>query len=495
MGALMHCRPCGETLWRDAIFSGLAYGLALWCVPGIGLPLAACCLLPLLRHWQQALDSDAPLPWRRLWLASLLGMLLGQWLTLGYFLPQAPFVMPWVLTVQGLIATLPWLLLPLFRPLLGRHMLWALPALWVGCDWVESSLDWLVPTPLGVTLGAAAPLLPLYAWTGIGGGTLLLLVLQVGVVQAGLNRHGLRLGAAVAGGWLLLGGGLCLSLPPVQDDRAPRPLALVRSGPLTDDNRGELALQDRLLRLSGKAVAAGARLVVWPESALLNGLTEPGAVTETLARWMARRQVGLLAGHLDADHNGVSVRWPDGRLASYHKRWLVPAAEHPYLLGLGPGRLQPGVAASSLPVPEGGRLGPLICYEVLIGRAGVEQVRAGATALLVLANDVDFWNTPARWQLDAMARIRAVETGRDLLRVTSVGSLWHVDAWGRQVWRDDETTPAAHLVWPQWREGLTWYVRYPASLPVLALAGLVAGCLLALGRRYRQRRMLTAVTC
>lgn len=480
MGALMRCRPSRESLWRDAVVSGLAYGLALWCLPGIGLALAACCLLPLLRHWQQALRSAAPPPWRRLGLASLLSMLVGQWLTLGYFLPQAPFVMPWVLTVQGLFATLPWLLLPLFRPLLGRHTLWALPVLWLVLDWAESGLDWLVPTPLGVTLGTAAPLLPLYAWSGIGGGTLLLLLWQVGVVQAGLRR-----GIVVVAGWLLLSGGLWLSLPPVQDDQTARPVALIRSGPLSDDNRGELALQDRLLRLSSRAVAAGARLVVWPESALLTALTEPGPVTQTLVRWTERQQVGLLAGHLDAEHNGVSVRWPDGRLASYHKRWLVPAAEHPYLFGLGPGRLQPGVAASSLPVPEGGRLGPLICYEVLIGQAGVEQVRAGAEALLVLANDVDFWNTPARWQLDAMARIRAVETGRDLLRVTSVGSLWHVDAWGRQVWRDDAAEPAARLVWPQWRQAQTWYVRYPASLPLLALAGLVVGCCVMLGRRYR----------
>jgi apolipoprotein N-acyltransferase len=66
-------------------------------------------------------------------------------------------------------------------------------------------------------------------------------------------------------------------------------------------------------------------------------------------------------------------------------------------------------------------IGSLICYEDLFPSLSRKAVASGAQVLINLSNDVWFDGLPEQALHDVMARLRAIETRRDLLRVSNTG--------------------------------------------------------------------------
>jgi len=65
--------------------------------------------------------------------------------------------------------------------------------------------------------------------------------------------------------------------------------------------------------------------------------------------------------------------------------------------------------------------GSLICYESLFPEEARHRVRNGAQVLVNITNDAWYGTTPAAWQHFQAARMRAVETGRYVLRAANTG--------------------------------------------------------------------------
>ncbi len=81
----------------------------------------------------------------------------------------------------------------------------------------------------------------------------------------------------------------------------------------------------------------------------------------------------------------------------------------------------------------GGRFGVFICYEAIFPDHVRQFVRNGAELLINISNDGWFGRSSARAQHLAMARVRAVENRRWLLRDTNNGFTVSVDPYGRIV--------------------------------------------------------------
>lgn len=464
---------------RAALATGGLLGAAYLCLPYLGPLLAWGALLPLLLLWR---DECRP---GLLAAASALGMGLAQGLALGYFLPFDPGAVSAVLAVQAVTASLPWLALAALcrlTRLRPARALWLLPGLWLINEWAFSFVPDIVPTPLGGTLGGLPGSIWFYGVSGAWGGTLLLVYAQVWLVDA-RQAAGRRLALAVLLMALLnLVGGVMQRLAPPPEPGAG--VALLRTGGrLPEDDI--LPWLDRAMDLSAQAVRVGADLVAWPEAMIPWEIADDDAhpLQQALRSLPERHGVPFVIGLNQAPdpfslYNSAALLQPGERMAQaqiQHKRWLLPQKESAYFFGLGKGWVRPGAESRALAFADraGTRhaIGPLICYEVLVSAAAVAQVRAGAQALLVLANDIEFYATPARWQLEAQARVRAVETGRDVLRVASVGALQHVNAWGRKVLEQEGGAGFAHVA-PQWRDGLGLYVRHPHWLPLLVLCAM-----------------------
>jgi apolipoprotein N-acyltransferase len=153
----------------------------------------------------------------------------------------------------------------------------------------------------------------------------------------------------------------------------------------------------------------------------------------------------------------------------YHKQVLLAFGEYiPFskLLAFLPGMpplqgFTAGDGPRTLDLPEGVRIGALICYEDLmpfLARAFVADKKANL--LLNLTNDAWFGDTVAPWQHARLAQWRAIETRRTLVRVTNTGVTTVVNAKGEML----DTLPLFSTgilkVKAEILESETFYVRF-----------------------------------
>jgi len=129
-----------------------------------------------------------------------------------------------------------------------------------------------------------------------------------------------------------------------------------------------------------------------------------------------------------------------GGLAYYHKAHLVPFGEYMPFTEL----LRGLVAFFNLPMSEFsagasqqapietalGRVGVSICYEIAFGEEIIRRTKQ-ANFLVNVSNDAWFGKSVAPYQHLQIARLRAMETGRPILRATNTGVTAIVDHLGR----------------------------------------------------------------
>ena len=142
----------------------------------------------------------------------------------------------------------------------------------------------------------------------------------------------------------------------------------------------------------------------------------------------------------EAITNSAILVNPDGRqIGRYDKMHLVPFGEYVPWWGL-PGLVHkittevgafvPGARYTVTPSPEGG-IGVFICYEAIDPVIARRLVANGAGVLVNISNDAWYGESAAAYQHLEMARMRALENHRYLLRATNNGVTAVVDPYGR----------------------------------------------------------------
>ena len=168
---------------------------------------------------------------------------------------------------------------------------------------------------------------------------------------------------------------------------------------------------------------------------------------------------------------------PGEQLASswLDKHRLVPLGEWVPLAGLGRwsglsavGGIEPGAASRLLPRP-GGAIAGAICYELSDGSALAAASREGAGWLLASAN-LDPYPALLQQQFQALAQLRAIETGRWLVSAANTGPSLLVNARGRVVDSLPAGRPATGVFAVPRLQALTPYDRW-GEAPLLLLAG------------------------
>lgn len=202
------------------------------------------------------------------------------------------------------------------------------------------------------------------------------------------------------------------------------------------------------VEMTRRAVAAGKPdVVIWPETAI--PVTPRDPAFEPIRTLVRELDVPLVFGAYDfqTTERGIwliynTLYWMDaqGRIrAHYYKHNLLPLGEHvpfserfPILLDWIPdaGEFSPGPGAKALDV-DGLRFTPLICYEILFPRYVRRGVALGGDVLLNLTNDYWFGKYAEPEQHLSLARMRAFETGRPIVRATNTGISALIAADGR----------------------------------------------------------------
>ena len=159
---------------------------------------------------------------------------------------------------------------------------------------------------------------------------------------------------------------------------------------------------------------------------------------------------------------------PDGTYAGrYDKMHLVPFGEYtPYKqLFFFAGHLLdqlnfvPGTRRSLFSA-EGRRYGVFICYESIFGDEIREFALKGAEVLVNLSDDGWYGDTSAPWEHLDMARMRAIENRRWLLRDTNTGLTGSIDPDGRIVAQMPRHIRGAVEVPFAYRHEITTYTRW-----------------------------------
>ena len=200
-------------------------------------------------------------------------------------------------------------------------------------------------------------------------------------------------------------------------------------------------------KLTEQAAAGGARVVVWPETAITSNPLQDPALRSTLEHLSAKTRTWVIAGSLDqpaadSSYNSVLDITPSGTIGGiYHKRWLMPFAEflpfesilrHVRILSRSASGFRSGTGTVLLSA-GGLRWGSLICYESGFALYARAMVNAGADAIVMVADDDWFAATKEPYQHADVAVIEAASTGRWVVRSTQSGMSEFVDPKGKVV--------------------------------------------------------------
>ena len=197
---------------------------------------------------------------------------------------------------------------------------------------------------------------------------------------------------------------------------------------------------DVYLELSQEAVDKGAcDLILWPETVITYAVKRYPSVAGQISYFAEESNVHVFVGTFEKDgadsYNAVTCFFPDGTTEEfpYCKQRLVPFGEFvpmedfirtflPTLsdLNLFDDPLTPGEGSAILDTPMG-KIGRLICFDSIYENLTRKSVADGAQIILLSTNDSWYLDSPAVYQHNAHAQIRAVESGRTVLRAANTG--------------------------------------------------------------------------
>ncbi|HUL47125.1 MAG TPA: apolipoprotein N-acyltransferase [Steroidobacteraceae bacterium] len=281
-----------------------------------------------------------------------------------------------------------------------------------------------------------------------------------------------------------------------QPSGAPVSVAIVQ-GAVPQDEKWLEANREATLDLYRKLTeqAFGNALIVWPESATADTANDLVSWLTQIYRDAHAHGSALVMGILRAE-GGVSdsdtVRYYnsvlalDAKVSWYDKHHLVPFAEYfpvPHfvrswmrLMSLPYSDFTPG-AAYQPPLEAGHlKLGTTVCYEDAYGAAMLEELRrGGADALVNVTNDAWFDHSSARHMHFQVARMRALEEGRYLIRATNDGISAIVGPHGEVLARAPEFRPVLLVSKVTPMAGLTPYADVGNWL-IVTLAALSLAC-------------------
>ena len=380
----------------------------------------------------------------------------------------------------------------------GATRAWlVLPVLWVLFEWLRG---WVLSGFPWLSLGYALIDSPLKGWAPLFG--------VYGVTWAAVNvAVALTVLAAPAipmsRRLIAFGGGVILFVVPVLLSRfdwtraaGPRLTIAAVQGAVSQDQKWQANnLEATLERYSTLTVKAwGARLIVWPEAALpvlaneipdfLQSLREQGRAHD------ADFAIGLVNYEPTTQRyfNGLLVLSEAGR-GWYYKRHLVPFGEYfpvpafvrswMRLMNLPYSDITPGQDNQPSLSAAGQRLGLTICYEDSFGSRQLDVLR-DATLLINVTNNAWYGDSSAPHQHLQIARMRALEAGRYLVRAANDGITAAIGPHGEIVARLPQFQQAVLRAEVRPMTGLTPYARF-GNYPVVIGAGLLLA--LAVWRR------------
>ncbi|WP_348681733.1 apolipoprotein N-acyltransferase [uncultured Microbacterium sp.] len=375
--------------------------------------------------------------------------------------------------------------------------LWTLRELVTG-SWPYTGFPW---ARIGMSQ-SESPLSHLTSWIGVTGLSFLMVAFTAGTIEWLRLRQWSDVRTALP----VAGLGIALLVTP-QFPTTPAGTMTVGSvqgnGPSGYfDARQRNDILNAQLSASTDLIGQDMDVLLWPEggidsdpmtnattAAVLDGLSEAAD---------APLLVNAATTRGDLTYN-TSMLWEAGEGAvQYHdKTHPVPFGEYvpdrwfyemivPDLIGLIGREYTPGSNPPYVDI-DGTGVGLAICFDVIYDDVIHDGARDGAEVYMFQTNNADFRNTDENLQQLAFARTRAIETGRSVVNISTVGTSQVIGPDGATIDSLPADEAGAMLTDVPLRTGLTPSIVIGGSLgmaiAILSIAGLIASVVVASRRR------------
>lgn len=348
--------------------------------------------------------------------------------------------------------------------------------------WLFTGFPWLTigTSQVDGPLGGYAPYVGAY-------GTSLAVCLAAAALARMLDARSMRPRIlAVAGIVAVFALAFAARLPEFTRPAGPPVTIALLQGNVPQEMKWRDEVRDKQLEAYRRMIFdADARIVVIPETALPAFLDElPPDYMRSLRDHAREKNKDILLGTVERQPGKGGTEYFNSLVnitqgGAYRKRHLVPFGEfipigfHWVLaiLHIPMSDFTSGHAKQPPLIVDGIKVGVAICYEDIFGEEVIDQL-PGAQVLVNVSNDAWFGKSFAAEQHLQASRMRALETGRWMVRSTNTGASAAIDERGRVVSRLPGFTAGTLVEKVTPREGATPYVRW-GNLPLPWLFGTI----------------------
>ncbi len=252
---------------------------------------------------------------------------------------------------------------------------------------------------------------------------------------------------------------------------------------------------EKLLTLAAERLEGGKpALILLPETAVPDTFDENSDWVKRIGDFCRENDVTVVLGAFSENRDGVPGNslfavMPDGTpdVTVYTKRKLVPFGEYMPFRRLWEGRIELlddinmmgedlySGESTVIWQTQAGKAGGVICFESIFPETVRETVLDGAEILLVSTNDSWFAGSHALSFHLYQAVMRAIETGRPVIRAANTGISALIEPNGLIAAQLSENVTGAVTATLHKSDGITLYARIGDVFPVLC-ALFLAGC-------------------
>jgi len=378
---------------------------------------------------------------------------------------------------------------------LGQWTLWLLPLLWFAFEWLKG---WILTGFPWLSLGYAQVDSPLHGFApfiGVYGLSAVCVLLSVALIRVVRNRQYLHIALVV------LIPGLAISIQNIdwtEPQSTPLRVTIVQ-GNIPQEIKWQYDQRQNLFDIYWRETNQNwdSDLIVWPETAIpghSEGIQQ--SVLIPMAEAATQQDSAILTGVVvsETDKNIFynSMLLLGSSQGAYHKRHLVMFGEYYPLrwlldfmrsyINIPYSDLTSGPSDQPLMLVKDTRLGVSICFENVFSR-DILTALPEANLLVNASNDAWFGDSLAPHQHLQIAQMRALESGRPMVRSTNTGISAFIDYRGRIIEFVGQFKTQSITLDMVGRSGVTPFYYFAKVQGILAALILVA--LLIFVFRYR----------
>ncbi|MEJ6505597.1 MAG: apolipoprotein N-acyltransferase [Crocinitomicaceae bacterium] len=357
------------------------------------------------------------------------------------------------------------------------------PFYWIGFEYLHNHWEFAHPwLTLGNTFSIRTSWIQWYEYTGVSGGTLWVLTMNILCFRLLMNwkqKKAIKGTSIVLAIFLitpLIVSFICSATYRSVINKNKEYIHAVIVQPNVDPYNEKFEestffnQNQKILKLAGTKVEKNTDLILAPETAISGTFLESRLKSlfiypmyrDSLKKWNTNLLIGASTMvFFNKKHSNASRTLENGNIIEYyntsllmssnqepsfiHKSKLVPGVEQipyahyiPFLETLA---IENGGIVGSLGIEDSvkimqiakGKIAPIVCYESVFSEFVAAQTNIGAQLLCVITNDGWWGDTPGYKQHFSFARLRAIENRRWLIRSANTGKSGVIDPTGKVI--------------------------------------------------------------